>query len=119
MSEKRRGGGGLVVVGLALAVTAGWFARNFLPGLGADLGLVDRPAVVADTEPGYLILVRSEQCVVGNGEPTPCDVACKAEAITPTTQVDVDATEGAHATVEALRACLTARGITKVNIRSR
>jgi hypothetical protein len=119
MSSKRSGGGGLVVIGLALAATVGWFARGVLPGLGADLGLVDRPAAVADAEPGYLIVVKSEQCVVGTGEPAPCEAACKAEAITPATRVEVDATEGAHATVEALRACLTGRGVTKLNIRSR
>lgn len=66
------------------------------------------------------IVVTGERCRVGSAEPEPCASACASfePSAEGKTIVEVDAIEGTHGAVEALRRCLADAGFTDIRVRS-
>ena len=120
---------GLLVV---VAVIAAYLS-DCLPGLGAggSLGVPESESKDAeqkavekdDAAPGEArvrIVVDGDRCAVGSEPPTACPETCKAVGAGGTVEeIEIDATRGAHGTVETLKACLSDAGHTNVNVRSR
>lgn len=114
--------GFIAVLAAAIAVAAG-YVNNCFSGIG--LGPGQGPGTAAEVkqdaekrpEPATSgrIVVQGEHCRLdGDATTQACDDLCnKIKA----TAIDIEATVGAHGTVERLRACLQGRGI-KVQIRS-
>ena len=138
--DEKRGGPPLVVIGLlvVVALIAAYLA-DCIPGLGAggELGAptADSPADAKETpkaktpadadaegqaagEGRISVAVAGEQCRLPGQPEAPCEEVCaalkpKAQANRETV-VEVDATEGAHGAVEALRTCLREAGFSDV-----
>jgi hypothetical protein len=118
--------GGVIVIALALLL-----AR--LADCGAGLGIGTRgqtapPATEAkpvDAEPkpaahDVSVAVVGSQCAIAGAESIDCTLACRrleAES-DPGRRIEIDATQGSHGTVEALRSCLADAGLTAVDVRS-
>lgn len=135
----RRRGFPLGIVGvLVLIALVAAYLSDCLPGLGAggklgtpssDAPAASRGASEAPAEgkgageaagDRITIVVRGEQCRRGEAEPEPCPRLCAALDRThaATVEVAVEAVEGRHGTVEALRKCLRDAGFTRVRVHS-
>jgi hypothetical protein len=128
---KSRGRLTLVVVLLAVGVLVAMYLRGCIPGLGGGGAPTsdvsdDPPAApkepVAEAkseadapDPIVHIVVEGERCRTGD-DVVPCTSLCERED--GVTQADVDATLGAHRTVEELKTCLKDAGYDDVRVRS-
>lgn len=123
------------LVGLVAA-----YLSDCIPGLGAggSLGMPQadvaaEPAKSSPSDPSSTpaagkarlsIEVQGERCRQGDAPPAPCPQICQdlgrdhrgrgASSVV----VEVDATQGSHGAVEALRACLKEAGFSQVRVHS-
>ncbi|MCH9680466.1 MAG: hypothetical protein K0V04_03450 [Deltaproteobacteria bacterium] len=135
-SSERRRGAPLGLLGLAaVAALVGAYLSDCIPGLGSggEVGTPSTPAPtpvpVKDTPPPKdadaqgsaraVVAVVGEQCRHGETELAACaDVCAELGPGSASTPVEIDATQGTHGSVEALRTCLTKAGYTDITTRS-
>lgn len=111
---------GFLAVLVALAAGAAGYLNNCFAGLGLPLGgpgagaskqeaaNLTKKAEEAAAGPARVV-VQGEQCLLaGEATPRACDVVC---AEVPAGVASVDATVGSQRAVDALKACLQARGV--------
>ena len=132
--ERRKGGGGrLFGLGLLAGIIALAIAylRGCIPGLGvggdpgsapAESSKSSKSAPATDEAAAgtaLRITVDGDRCKRGSEPPAPCDQVCGALPTDAKEQrVEVDGTLGTHATVDALKKCLDAKGFRDVVVRA-
>lgn len=129
--RRSRRGSAVGLVGLVLMVALVLaYLSDCIPGLGSGRSVGTpaseapvapaKPFEVADQPARLTITVQGDRCRQGQAPAAPCPDVCAAlpRERAATTQVEVEATEGRHGTVEALRQCLTQAGFAKVRVHS-
>jgi hypothetical protein len=117
--------GPLAVVAALVALVAGYLGDCFA-GLGfapAPGGQVDeardkvqeKVKQTAEAIARPVVVVQGERCRLGDTPLRECEAVCGEQASG--AEVEIDATQGTHRAVEALRECLKGRGV-KVKVHS-
>ncbi|MCA9648481.1 MAG: hypothetical protein H6712_09795 [Myxococcales bacterium] len=132
--DRRRGGPPLGLLGLAaLVALVAAYLGDCIPGLGAGSSVgtpsseTPRPAdsEATPSDPAgagkaeLRIVVAGERCDAGAGL-APCTEVCAGldASRAARSSIEIDAREGTHGAVEALRRCLEEAGFTTLHVRS-
>ncbi|OIP41842.1 MAG: hypothetical protein AUK47_05675 [Deltaproteobacteria bacterium CG2_30_63_29] len=129
--KKKKGGLGILLL-ITAAVGAGYFFKDCLPNFGIGGGgsgtskesgekdeVTQTPKPDDNAKNTVAVTIKGEECILGAAAPQACPKTCAdiKEKYPAETRIEVNATVGTQATVEAFKQCVSDAGF-KVSLQS-